>query len=458
MSPSDLVHSALIRAVAPERVRLLRLIKRHEAWGRERIRIYQEERLREVIRYCWDHVPFYQRHWARHLSDPRDIRTIEDLAHLPPVTRELFQQHAPEFVTTDPSVKSTEARTGGSTGAPIVYRSTRHDDEFGWAQLYNGWTWAGWRPGEPFLVVGGESIGVGLSDKRTWRDWVVNRWATSGSNITLERTRYLVQSPQFSRITFVCGYPNSIRELCECLAELGARPPRLRGVVCTAEVMMPEVRERISAVLGGVPVLDQWGLNDGAQHACEGPDQDGLHVSFHRGILEIVDDADRPITELHRSGRGLATSLLNTATPFVRYETGDQVHWHSWDPAPCGIAWPRIGQVDGRWGDVIYLSTGRSIPMPGLTLVMRWMDGLRRYQFIQTGPDAVTVRLDRGPTFGLSEDDTKRFLRQRIADEVNWTVEWGPPELTQSRKVLVIRNDWLRRQGLTRPPRNVSTR
>jgi phenylacetate-CoA ligase len=82
---------------------------------------------------------------------------------------------------------------------------------------------------------------------------------------------------------------------------------------------------------------------------------------------------------------------------------------------------------------------------------MRWMDGLRQYQFIQTGPSAVTARLDRGRDFRMSEDEARAFLRQRIADEIDWSIDWAPPELTRNGKLLLIRNDWLRRQGLTRP-------
>ncbi len=452
MLTSYLLHHALMRAAVPERYRLLALVKSRESWGPDRIRAYQEEKLSTIIQYCWQHVPFYRRHWSGHLDDPRDIRTLEDLQRLPVVTRQMFRDHVSELTTTDPSVIHSESRTGGSTASPIIFRTNRHDDEFAWAQMYQGWTWAGWRIGDPFLVVGGESVGIGLGDRRTWKDWLVNRWVSSGSNITLDRTRHLAASPHFQQIRLIYGYPNSIRELCERLAELGVRPPRLRGVVCTAEVMLPEVRARISEVLGGVPVLDQWGLADGAQHGCESRMQEGLHVSWHRGILEIVDDANRQIREVNRSGRGLATSLLNKATPFIRYETGDQLHWMSFEPASTGVAWPRIGQVEGRVGDVIHLPSGRSIPMPGLTLVMRWLEGLVQYQLIQTGPDSVTVRLDRGPGYKLSESETLEFLKQRIAPDVKWTVVWGPPELTRNGKLLVIRNDWLRSLGLTRPP------
>jgi phenylacetate-CoA ligase len=108
--------------------------------------------------------------------------------------------------------------------------------------------------------------------------------------------------------------------------------------------------------------------------------------------------------------------------------------------------------VDGRTGDVIYLPTGRSIAMPGLTLVMRWLDGLRQYQFIQTNPHQVAVRLERGEDFKLSDEEVIAFLRQKIAPEIDWQITWGAPELTRNDKLLIIRNDWLRQQGLTRPP------
>ena len=137
-----------------------------------------------------------------------------------------------------------------------------------------------------------------------------------------------------------------------------------------------------------------------------------------------------------------SATLTNPAMPFVRYETGDRLHWHSRERAPSGVSWARIGPVDGRAGDVIRLPNGRAIPMPGLTLVMRWIDGLKSYQFIQTGPDTVTVRLDKGAGFTMSDDQVLSYLSERIASEVRWQLQWGPPELSRNGKLLIIRNDW----------------
>lgn len=440
---NQLLHRLAITAAAPTRMYLYEQVRHRTAWPIERIRSYQDEKVRELVQYCWAHVPFYKAHWKGAIDRPEAVRGVADLAQLPLLTKDHVRENLEALTTTDTRVRSTVARTGGSTGRPVIFRMTNFDEQLCWGQMYVGWSWAGYRPGDAFLVVGGESVGIGLGDKRVLKDKVMNRWISSGSNLTLERTRALVSSPAFHRLRFIYGYPNSIRELCEFLHQLGERPQRLKGVVCTAEVMRPEVRARIQEVLG-VRVHDQYGLNDGGLLACEGPEQDGLHVFFQRAVLEILDDEGAPIHDVGQTGRAIATLLSNKATPFVRYETGDRVHWHSFDTSPSGVTWPRIGPVDGRTGDVLQFPSGRKVPMPGLTLVMRWIDGLHSYQFIQTAADAVTVRLERGPGFTWTEGQTLDYLRTKIGDEVQWHIVWGAPELTQNGKLLVIRNDWTR--------------
>jgi phenylacetate-CoA ligase len=442
----SVLHRTAAQLAAPERFRLLQKVASEVNFGPAQVRAYQDRKVAELVRYCWSNVPFYREHWKSAIRSPDDVQSVPDLQRLPILTKDLWRSNLDRLTTTDPTVKSEPARTGGSTGRPTVFRMTKHDQELCWGQMYLAWRWAGFEPGRPFLIVGGESIGVGLTDKRNWRDRVMNRWISSGSNLTRERALQLANSPVFGQFHFIYGYPNAISALGQLLAEAGARMSSLRGVVCTAEVMRPEVRAQISADFGGVPVHDQWGMNDGGLFAAEGPERDGLHVFFHRGVLEIVDANSQQIDKLNVTGRALGTCLTNLATPFVRYETGDDVHWKSFDPTPSGIHWPRIGPVDGRTGDVIHLPSGRRIAMPGLTLVMRWLDGLRQYQFIQTGPRSVTVRLDTDPDFEKPDSEVVRYLSEKIADEIEWTIVRDRPELTQNGKILIIRNDWLRAQ------------
>jgi phenylacetate-CoA ligase len=78
-----LLHQFLITAATPRRVGLYRLMKARAAWTPDQIRTYQEKKLRDVIVYCWQHIPFYREHWRGHIDDPREINTIADLHKLP---------------------------------------------------------------------------------------------------------------------------------------------------------------------------------------------------------------------------------------------------------------------------------------------------------------------------------------------------------------------------------------
>lgn len=434
------IHRALISAAAPLRLRQLRLLESRLQWDETQIQEYQEDRLRAMLDYCWKHVPFYRQHWAQAIDHPNEIATAADLIRLPTLTKLQVREHASALYTTEKSVRSTEGRTGGSTGSPIIFRLTPEDEEMAWAQMYMGWRWAGWEPGDPFLVVGGESVGIGLRDRRSRKDWAMNRWVSSGSNLTLERTRELVKQPHFHRVRLIYGYPNAIRALCDFLAVLGERPQSLMGVVCTAEVMLPEVRARIHQVLG-VRVLDQWGMNDGGMHACESEPGHGLHLSFHRGLLEIIDDAGQQIREPGRPGRAIASSLLNWAMPLIRYETGDVVHWRK-ERAPSVAQrcnWPTLGPIDGRAGDVLVSASGRVVAMPGLTLVMRWLEGLESYQFIRADSGKVLVRLKFTDAQAFDKARCERFLVERIGADFDWQVIDAPPELTANGKLLIIK-------------------
>ena len=163
--------------------------------------------------------------------------------------------------------------------------------------------------------------------------------------------------------------------------------------------------------------------------------------SFFTGLGQKLSASRDRVKPCGRSGRlpnFLRVILAARLAPFVWWR---DISHHS---SESGIGWPRIGPVDGRTGDVIALPSGRKIPMPGLTLVMRWMDGLKSYQFIQTGANAITVRLERDPTFVLDDAGVLDFLRQRIGVDIEWQIVWAGPELTRNGKLLIIRNDWLR--------------
>jgi phenylacetate-CoA ligase len=86
-----------------------------------------------------------------------------------------------------------------------------------------------------------------------------------------------------------------------------------------------------------------------------------MHVNPLVGIVEIVDDQNRPVGA-GQEGRVLVTGLRQRSMPLIRYEIGDMAESTGFDVnCPCGLQWPTIGAVQGRSEDMIVTKDGHHI-------------------------------------------------------------------------------------------------
>src|SRR6478672_11179817 len=83
----------------------------------ERLR---RDRLRELIAYCYTHVPYVRARMRDVGVDPSQIREPSDLRLLPIMTKADVRKHRPEMHS-DIAGKLKRLTTGGSTGEPLIF-------------------------------------------------------------------------------------------------------------------------------------------------------------------------------------------------------------------------------------------------------------------------------------------------------------------------------------------------
>jgi len=124
-----------------------------------------------------------------------------------------------------------------------------------------------------------------------------------------------------------------------------------------------------------------------------------LHVNADWVILEPVNEALEPVPAGEASTTCLVTNLANEIQPILRYDLGDSVLVRP-DPCPCGNLLPAI-QVEGRRNQIMRFpaADGRLVavlPM-AITTVLDTIEGLRRFQIVQTAAEAISVRCEFEP-------------------------------------------------------------
>ncbi|MBK8230727.1 MAG: phenylacetate--CoA ligase family protein [Candidatus Eisenbacteria bacterium] len=387
-------HLALARVALLDRLRGLRagqeyaFLTRSQWSGPEALRALQESKLRTLLDAA-GRTSYYASRFELITRLERDADPWRVLASLPILTRTAAREEAAALRNPDRRTGSRPKSTGGSTGTPLRYVLSRQAQSAQWGHLWRAWSTAGFQPGEAIGIVAGRSL---LAGRRTARRIYASlqNWITLDafdlSDRSMDRfARALAQR----RVRYLYGYASALATFADWL-DANRRPLLLQAVFTTAEQLLPTARRTIERG-ARAEVFDTYGANDGGISAFECQHHDGWHLGIERCVVEVVR-ADGTECAPGEVGRVISTDLDNRAFPFLRYEVGDLA---ALDPTPCacGRSLPRLTRLSGRLSDLLSLPNGLQVHGELFSHLLRDEEGVRRYQAIQTGPNAIEVRL-----------------------------------------------------------------
>lgn len=431
-------------AMRPGRIRMYRsfMLSQYEPLAVRCAR--QDEGLVALLSYAAKTVPYYRKLYADTGIGPGDILGVRDLYVLPVLTKSMIRENPGAFhPETHDGKPFLHGSTGGSTGQPLRYRMSTDDYDAGVALMYRMWGCGGYRPGDSMVVVAGGSL-MSSSPKVVdrVRDLVTNKRSLSSYGMTPERMAAYVDFVSRWRPRYVRGYASSLLALARFALDRGtALGSSVRAAFTTAECLSPSARQVIGQAFNS-DVFDGYGLNDGGVSASECEEHLGFHVDLERAVLEVVDEAGRPV--VGRPGRILATSLLNRAMPFVRYDTGD-IGVMSSESCSCGRTGPLLSTILGRQTDILVID-GVTIGSPVLTVLMGTTSA-SWYQIVQTDPSSVMFRIVNPDIHARLTDEARivRSIRQHVGETARVRFEYLelPDDLAAGDKHRVVINRWL---------------
>jgi len=192
-----------------------------------------------------------------------------------------------------------------------------------------------------------------------------------------------------------------------------ARAGRLRIsphlVMPTSEPLLPEVRSAVADVWDPV-IVNVWGTSEGCITGIGCGEGEGMHLTEDMLIVEAVDAGGRPLPPGVRSTKIYLTNLFNLALPLIRYEVTDQVTRLA-EPCPCGLAFGRVADIEGRTDDVFRWADGAVVHPHVFRSALAREPRVLEYQVRQT-PDGADIDVCCG------EPIDERALADRIAHEL----------------------------------------
>jgi phenylacetate-CoA ligase len=365
----------------------------------EGLRRHQELRLRRLVAHAYARVPFYRRWFDDAGARPEQIRTLDDLARLPLLTKKVLRE-LPSQELLDREARREDCyltETSGSTGQPTrIYKDTRAIFSVaGWGSPMMVARWLGrpaWRM-MTMLVRDEHSI-------ETVMMRVLPRFMLriKEANALADPAEQAARLNEF-RPDLMVSYPSTLRNLALHARDRGLMLHQPQAIIWSAEVLDPQTRALIGSVFRS-ELFAAYGSTEGGLIGLECAHHRGVHVISTRTILEVLrDGVPAPPGE---PGDVVVTDLTNFVFPIIRYSgMGDAARWSA-ARCPCGRALPLLEMIEGRRVDSFVLPDGRIIHPYSLTLAIQHVPGILQYQLVQERPDHVRVLLARIDTDGQS--------------------------------------------------------
>ncbi len=355
---------------------------RQETLPREELEALQLRRLRDVCNRAYANVPFYRAAFDEIGLTPADIRSLDDVRHLPLTEKQDLRDHYPYGLFAVPRENIVRLHaSSGTTGKAVVSGYTARDLDI-WAELAaRSLSAAGVTRSDVVHV----AYGYGLFTGGLGAHGGAERVGATVVPASGGATRRQAQLMRDFGATVLCCTPSFALHLWEAGQETGVdfRDLPLRIGVFGAEPWSEAMRRDMEQKMG-ITACNIYGLSEvmgpGVAMECAEARQ-GLHIWEDHFLPEIIDPVSGERLPAGETGELVLTTLTKEGVPLIRYRTRDLTSL-DFTPCACGRTHARIARLAGRSDDMLIIRGVNVFPQQIETLVLESGGLSHNYQIV----------------------------------------------------------------------------
>lgn len=332
-------------------------LQAHQHCSREELESYQWQRLKALLDYAYNHVPFYRERFKSIGANPNDIQGRSDFQRLPCITRDDINANFESLKSDEfERLKPVQTVTSGTSRDRLrVFRS--HDAEIWrkaimWRHYHN----IGYRFRDPRAQFTGK-IRFLKDHTEMPIDYNENLLMIEQFNISHELAPKIYERMKSFGPKMIYCQPANISSLIIHFNEHNLEPFHVPIVYTTGEIIYPQYRHAIESFFGA-KIVDYYGNRENTVAAMQLSDG-RKYVQTEYCCLEFVDDKGDAVQ--NQQAEIVATSLVNFAFPLIRYHTDDLGINHGY-PHDAVANYPVMSIVGGRGKDLILTKHGLIYP------------------------------------------------------------------------------------------------
>jgi phenylacetate-CoA ligase len=391
-----------------------------ETMSRDQMRVVQSERLRDTVERVYYNIPYYRQRMQEMGLAPEDIKSVDDLKHLPFTTKSDLRDNYPFGLFAVPMSEIIRIHaSSGTTGKATVVGYTRHDIGI-WSEVMARTFTAAGAGKSDFIQI---AYGYGLFTGGLGAHYGGEKIGATVIPISGGNTKRQLQLMEDFGTTVLACTPSYAAYLAETIEESGISRDKLKlrvgvfGAEPWTENMRREIEKRLR-----IKAIDIYGLSEvigpGVSFECE--HQCGLHINEDHFIPEIIDPDTLEVLPEGELGELVFTTITKEGLPLIRYRTRDLTRLN-FDKCACGRTIVRMNKCTGRSDDMLIIRGVNLFPSQIESVLMEMDETTPHYLLVVdrvNNLDTLELQLEVEDRFYSDTIGELQALRKKITHAV----------------------------------------
>lgn len=418
----------------------------------DKLRKIQLEGLKWTVGHVYNHSPFYRKKLDSAGIKPEDIRSLDDIQHLPLTDKDDFQKEYPFPLRSVPFEDIVRIHaSSGTTGKRKVLCYTQKDVDV-WADIFaRCYETAGLTRKDRVQI----AVGYGLWTAGVGFQAGCERFGAMAVPLGPANADMHCEMLVDMETTVFCSTASMALLMAEEIHKRDLLSKiKVKKIILGAERHSDAMRARIKELMGVDHVFDIYGLTElyGPGTGLDCHLHNGIHYWADHFIFEILDPVSlKPVSD-GQQGELVVTTLRKEGSPLIRYRTYDVTRIMD-GACPCGSPFPMHDRILGRTDDMFIYRAVNIYPSQ-VDHVLSRLDGIgSEFQIYlkqrESGRDMMLIKAEREAGSKNADDDQ---LAEQVATEIRRKilvrcqveiVDYGslPRTERKSKRVFDQRND-----------------
>ncbi|MEJ2655817.1 MAG: phenylacetate--CoA ligase [Desulfobacterales bacterium] len=383
----------------------------------EKLKEIQLKGLQWTIQHVYDHSLFYRNKFDDAGIRTEDIRSLDDIEHLPFIDKDDLEQEYPFPLRSVPYKDIVRIHaSSGTTGKRKVLCYTQKDIDV-WADLFaRCYQMAGLTRHDRVQI----AVGYGLWTAGVGFQAGCERFGAMAVPLGPANAEMHCEMMVDMETTVFCSTASMALLMAEEIHKRDLLSKiKVKKIILGAERHSNAMRDRIKELMGVEHIFDIYGLTE-----LYGPGT-GLDCSLHNGIhywadhfiFEVLDPATLAPVPPGEPGELVVTTLCKEGSPLVRYRTHDVTRLVD-KICPCGAPFPMHDRILGRTDDMFIYRAVNIYPSQ-IDHVLSRINGISSEFQIhlkqrESGRDMMLIKVERQA--GASSTDDEHLAEQVMTE------------------------------------------